>query len=110
MNSKVRACFQSIGRSGVVFAVVFLFWLSDLIFGAAISLGKIVLFLFPYYILWLLVMITSVIRRGKSFRIIWMGSLRDDETFSIPNAPYAWTFLVGSVLILLAQIQFFLHE
>jgi len=69
-----------------------------------VSFGMVISFISPYYALWLVLIILSISRRGRSFQIIRMGSLRDEVVFSLSNAPYAFSFLIGSVLILVVQV------
>ncbi len=97
---KIKQVLKSIANSMVTILIFFLFWLFS---KAPFSFITMLKFIVPYYILWLIILCISIKYQGKPFRIIWMGSLRDDLTFSKSNIPYAVAFLLGSILILIAQ-------
>ncbi len=61
------------------------------------------LFFLPYYLLWLFLMVTCIIRTGRTMKILWMGTLRDPEVFSGSNTPYAFAFIIGCVLLIGVQ-------
>lgn len=97
---KLHIILNSLLKSIAVISLMFLFWLIE---RESLTFFQILKFIFPYYLLWFFLMIISVIKRGKSFRIIWIASLREDETFSESNLPYAIIFIIGSLLILYFQ-------
>lgn len=103
--NKIKAFAHSIARSVIIWVVVFMFWALDWIIGReTVSFIEFAKFVLPYYVLWLVILVVSVARRGVPFQVIWMGSLRDENTFSSGNAPYALIFLGGSILILSLQM------
>ncbi len=67
---------------------------------------KVVLFIMPFYLLWLLLMIICVLRTGRAMKIFWIGNLRDPDTLAMPNLPYALTFIVGCIVILWIQWRY----
>jgi hypothetical protein len=103
--NKFKLFFKPIFHSVVT---IFIFYLGWLIHPAGYDFVVLLKFIAPYYALWLIILIVSIRYRGKPFRILWMGALRDDDTFSKSNAPYAFSFLLGSILILV--LQFFLKK
>ena len=105
MTTRSKVFVSSLAKSAIVLGVVLVFWAIDWLLGLrSVALEALLKFVLPYYVVWLLLTIASIVRRGKSFRILWMGSLRDEETLSMSNAPYAMAFIGMSVVVLLFQI------
>jgi hypothetical protein len=46
----------------------------------------------------------SIKRRDKSFRIFWLGSISDKETYEEGNKLYSFAFLSGSIIIMSVEV------
>lgn len=104
VSERLKVFGHALLRGGLTLGVICLIWTIDtLLGGRLIPLQRLLLFLFPYYVVWLLLTVVSIVRRGKPFRILWMGSMADEETLSTPNAPYAVAFICLSIVVLLIQ-------
>jgi hypothetical protein len=102
--NKVKLFLKSIASSAITISIFFLVWLVN---KPLFSFMTVLKFIAPYYMLWIIIMCMSIKHHGKSFRIIWKGSMRYDDTWSKANMPYAAAFLLGSIAIFIGQYYFF---
>lgn len=109
MTNKLSAIILSIVKSMIYWFGFIMFWL---IKEKEMPNYKFYVFFSPFYFLWLSLMIVCVLRTERPMKIFWIGNMRDPDTFSMPNLPYAIIFIIGCVVIAWVQyryISFYIH-
>ncbi len=103
MNKNTKLIVYSIAKSMLFWISIILFWLLK---EKATPSSDIFLFFAPYYFLWFMLMVVCILKTGRAMKVLWIGNLRDSETLSEANLPYALSFIIGCLIITYVEYKY----
>ena len=71
-----------------------------------VELSAALVFILPYYLLWVTLVGISVWLHNKPFKAIWHGNIRKEGIYLYPNVVYALSFLFGCIVIFMVQSKY----
>ena len=97
MNKKVLLLLQCTIKAVLFYVTILLIWLIFLT--SKLQLIDVLKFVSPFFLLWFVLTIVSIMIHEMSFTILWSRTIRDDRVFDTPNIWYAMAFLLGAIII-----------